>query len=111
VITTSEQVVPSTVAQHIIVKFLTNESVKPAEILLRLRAQFGDKMLSSTQMYERSKSFKEGRTEVENMRKLHILQGKFRPSFFWGGIISRRLIHPFSDRTTNHQRSLLFEAS
>jgi hypothetical protein len=26
------------VAQHIIIKFLTNENVKPAEILVRLRA-------------------------------------------------------------------------
>jgi len=41
VITMSEQIVlPSAVAQRIIVKFLTNENVKPAEILKRLRAQF-----------------------------------------------------------------------
>jgi hypothetical protein len=32
----SEQVVPSAVAQRIVVKFLTNENVKPAEILMRL---------------------------------------------------------------------------
>jgi len=31
--------------------------------------------------------------------------------FFGGGGISRRLTHLYSDRTTNHQRSLLFEAS
>jgi hypothetical protein len=37
-----EQVVPSAVAQCIIVKFLTNENVKPAEILIKLREQFGD---------------------------------------------------------------------
>jgi len=53
--------------QHIIVKFLTNKNVKPAEILMRLRAQFGDKMLSRTQVYDWSKSFKEGQTEVEKM--------------------------------------------
>jgi hypothetical protein len=47
----SEQVVPSAVAQRIVVKFLTNENVKPAEILMRLRAQFGDETLSRTQMY------------------------------------------------------------
>jgi hypothetical protein len=42
-------VVPSAVVQHIIVKFLMNENVKPAEILTRLRAQFGDETLSRTQ--------------------------------------------------------------
>jgi len=34
----SEQVVPSAVNQPIIFKFLTNENVKPAEILTRLTA-------------------------------------------------------------------------
>jgi hypothetical protein len=42
----SEQVVPAATAQLIIVKFLSNENVKPAEILMRLRAQFGDETLS-----------------------------------------------------------------
>jgi hypothetical protein len=46
----SEQVVPSAVALHIIVKFLTNGNVKPAEILDRLRAQFGDETLLRIQM-------------------------------------------------------------
>ena len=30
------------VAQHVIIKFLVCEGVKPAEILCRLRAQFGN---------------------------------------------------------------------
>jgi len=55
-------VLPSAVAQSIVVKFLTNENVKPAEILTRLRAQLGDETLSRTQVYDWSKSFKEGRT-------------------------------------------------
>jgi hypothetical protein len=41
----TEQVVPSPVELRIIVKFLTKENVKPAEILMRLRAQFGDNSL------------------------------------------------------------------
>jgi len=41
--------------------------VKPAEILMRLRAQFGDETLSRTQEYDWLESFKEGWTEVENM--------------------------------------------
>jgi len=46
----SEREVPTATAQRIIVKFLTNEGVKPSEILTRLRAQFGDMTLSSTQV-------------------------------------------------------------
>jgi hypothetical protein len=71
-ITMSEQVIPSAIAQRIIVKFLTNESVKLAEILRSLRAQLGDETLSRTQMCDWSKSFKEGR----NMRSLYLLQEK-----------------------------------
>jgi hypothetical protein len=67
VIMLSEQVVPSAVVQHIIVKFLTNENVKPAEVLTRFRAQFSDEMIPQIQVYDWSKSFKEGQTEVENM--------------------------------------------
>jgi len=50
VLITSEHVVPMAVAQSIIVQFLTNEKMKPAEILKKLRAQFGDQTLSRTQM-------------------------------------------------------------
>jgi hypothetical protein len=79
----SEQVVPSAVAQRIIVKFLTNENVKLAEILMTFRAQFGDETLSRTQVYDCSKSFKDGRTEVQNMRRLHLLYGGLWLAFFW----------------------------
>jgi hypothetical protein len=34
--------------------------MKPTEILMRLRARFGDETLSKTQVYHLSKSFKEG---------------------------------------------------
>jgi hypothetical protein len=44
-------VVPSAVAQCIIVKYLTNENLKPAEILRRLRADFGNEELSTMQLY------------------------------------------------------------
>jgi len=75
-------VAPSAVAQRIIVKFLTNEKVKSTEIQARLRARFVDETLSRAQVYDWSKSFKEGRTEVENMRRLHFLQGKLWPAYF-----------------------------
>jgi hypothetical protein len=80
--TISAQVVPLAVAQHFIVKFLTNENVKPADILKRLRAQLDDEMFSRNQVYDWSKSFKEGQREVENMERLHLLQGKLWSAFF-----------------------------
>jgi hypothetical protein len=47
----SEHVIPSAVAQHLILKFLTKENVKSADIVKMLRVQFGDETLSETQMY------------------------------------------------------------
>jgi hypothetical protein len=60
VITLSVEVVPLAIAQHILVKFLIIDNVKPAKILMRLRAQLGDERFSGTQVYDWSKSFKEG---------------------------------------------------
>jgi hypothetical protein len=51
VITESEQVVPSAVVQRIVVKFLADENVNPAEIMMRFGAQFGEETLSRTQVY------------------------------------------------------------
>jgi carbonic anhydrase len=75
----NEQAVPLVVAQHATVKFLINENVKLAVILIRLRAQFSDEMLSRTHVHDYSKSFKEGQTLG----------------------LSRHLIHHVSDRTIN----------
>jgi hypothetical protein len=63
----NEHVVPSALAQSLIIKFVTNENVKPAEILMIFRAQFGEGMLSRIQAYYWTKSFNVGDTEVENM--------------------------------------------
>jgi hypothetical protein len=81
VITLSDQVVVSAVVQHISVKFLTTENMKPAGILIGCRAQFGDKTLSRTQVCEWSKSFKGGQTEAKNMQRLHLLLGTLWPAF------------------------------
>jgi hypothetical protein len=48
----SQQVAPSAIAQRIIVKFLTNENVKPAQILMIHRTQFGDETLSMSHVYD-----------------------------------------------------------
>jgi hypothetical protein len=45
-------VVPSAVVQRIIAKVLINENVRPAEILMSLRAQFSIKTLSRIQVYD-----------------------------------------------------------
>jgi hypothetical protein len=46
--------------ERLVVKFITNENSKPSEIMTRLRAQFGYETLSSTPVYDWSKSLKEG---------------------------------------------------
>jgi hypothetical protein len=74
VITMREQVDPSVVAQCIIVKWVTNKNVKPAHILYRLRAHFGDETLSRTQVYDYSESLKEGQTQVENIPDATLLR-------------------------------------
>lgn len=63
----SEREVHPSVAQRIIIKFLTNEGVKPAEIRDRLRAQFGENALSWPRVKAWCAEFKKGREKVENM--------------------------------------------
>ena len=46
----SEREVPITIAQRVVIKFLTNENVGPNEIWLRLRAQYVESTLSKTQV-------------------------------------------------------------
>jgi hypothetical protein len=62
----SEREVPPAITKLIIVKFLANEGVKSSKILTRLRAQFGDMTLSSTQVYDWASKCKGGRQTVEN---------------------------------------------
>jgi len=51
---------------------------------MSFRAQCGDEMLSRIQVHGLSKSFTEGWTEVENMQRLHLLQGMLWPIVFCG---------------------------
>ena len=55
-----EKEVPITVAQRVVIKFLTNE------IWRRLRAQYGDSTLSKTQVKFWHKEFRGGREAVQN---------------------------------------------
>ena len=47
---------PTAIAQRVISKFLTNENVKPTEIMQRLHSQFRDVTLSKTQVFAWDKS-------------------------------------------------------
>lgn len=60
------QELQSSVTQWIIIKFLSNEGVKPPEILTRLRTQFGDSTQSQNRQYTWTREFKSGREHVEN---------------------------------------------
>jgi hypothetical protein len=51
-----EREVPITVAQRVVIKFLTNENLWPNEIWRTLRAQYRDSTLSKTQEKFRHKS-------------------------------------------------------
>jgi len=63
----SECKVHPSVAQRIIIKFLTCEGVKPSEILRTLQAQFPDNCLKKPlKVYEWHKQFQAGREAVEN---------------------------------------------
>ncbi|KAJ8944640.1 hypothetical protein NQ318_004730 [Aromia moschata] len=63
----SDSAVHSAVAQRIVIRFLTNEGVKPAEIWNRLRAQFEERTLSWARVKAWCAEFKKGRKQVENL--------------------------------------------
>jgi len=62
----SAREVPITIAQHVVIKFLTSENVGPNEIWRRLRAQYGESTLSKTQVKFCHKEFRRGRDAVQN---------------------------------------------
>jgi hypothetical protein len=66
IIMMSEREVPVSVAQRITIKFLSQEGVKPAEILRRLTEQFKEQILSRARVFAWHKQFVEGREHVEN---------------------------------------------
>ena len=52
--------------QCVVMKFLVNEGVKPADIYRRLQAQNSDEMLSRSKTFEWCKRFKDGCTSVSD---------------------------------------------
>jgi len=64
----SKREVPITIAQRVVMKFLTNENTGPNEIQRRLREQYGESTLSKTQVKFWHKEFHRGRDAVQNTR-------------------------------------------
>ena len=62
----SEREVPVTIAQRVVIKFLTNENIGPNEIWRRLRAKYGESTLSKTQVKFWHKEFRGGRDAFKN---------------------------------------------
>jgi hypothetical protein len=52
--------------QRVVMKFLVNEGVKPADIYSRLQAQYGDETLCRSKTFEWCKHFKDGRMSVSD---------------------------------------------
>jgi len=62
----SEREVPITIAQHVVIKFLTNKNIGPNEIWCRLHTQYGEPTLSKMQVKFWHKEFRGGRDAVQN---------------------------------------------
>jgi histone-lysine N-methyltransferase SETMAR len=76
------QAVTNSVAQRIIIKFLTKEGIIPSEIFTRLQAQFGDECLSQPRVFSWAKSFGKGRDRVENEPDSRRLRTSVNPENF-----------------------------
>ena len=70
----SEQKVPRSVEQHIVIKFLVGENVPSAVIHHRRQQQYGEECLSWTRVFEWCKCFREGRERMESEPHDHRLR-------------------------------------
>jgi hypothetical protein len=52
--------------QRVVMKFIVNEGVNPADIYRRLQAQYGDETLSRSKTSEWCKCFKDDRTPISD---------------------------------------------
>jgi hypothetical protein len=100
----SEQVVPSALVQRIIVKYLTNEKVKPIEIVMKLGAQFAMKGFQGPWCMTGLSHLKKAEQRLKTSEEYTFCRGSYDQSFLG---LSRRLLNRFSETTTtNHQRRL-----
>lgn len=61
-----QQELNNSIAQRIIIKFLTNEGVIPSQIYSKLKSHFRDECLFQSRVYDWCKSFKECQVRIEN---------------------------------------------
>jgi hypothetical protein len=87
---TSEQKVPRSVEQRIVIKFLVGENVPSAESYHRLQQQSGEECLSRTRVFEWCKCFREGRERFAEkdavMRTVRVWIRRQPQAFFEKGI-------------------------
>jgi hypothetical protein len=95
--TDNGRVVPSVVLQRIVVEFLTNDNVKPPEILKRLKAQFDDETSQGSRCMTGISYLKKAEQRLKTCGD-HTFHGENNGQCFVG--LSRGLIQRFSDRTT-----------
>ncbi|CAI9554917.1 unnamed protein product, partial [Staurois parvus] len=62
----SDNSVNACMEQRVVMTFLVNEGVKPANIYRRLQAWYNDEMLSHSKTCEWCKCFKDGRTSISD---------------------------------------------
>jgi len=74
----SEREVPISIAQRVVIKFLTNENVGPNEIWRRLHAQYRESTLSKTQVKFLHKEFRGGRDAMQT-QVINDAQGQASP--------------------------------
>ena len=94
----SEREVPITIAQHVVIKFLTNEKVGPIEIWRRLHTQYRESTLSKTQVKFWHKEF---RWRKRCRAKTRLSAGKVTVTVFWDfkGVLLVDFLH--TRRTVN----------
>jgi hypothetical protein len=72
---TASDLVNPGVEQYYIIKYPVKEKMKPAKILHRLKAQYGEETLSWTCVYDWNNRFSEGCKQVSNLPHAHTQSG------------------------------------
>jgi hypothetical protein len=108
VIMMSEQVAALAVAYSIMVKFITNENVKLAEILIRPKYSSVMKRSRGPRFMTGVSHEKKTEQKLKTCEDYTFCRERYGQRFL--GLL-RRLINRFSDRTTKHHCSLLYQAS
>ena len=69
--------------QHSVIRFLSNERVKPIEIHRRMKVQYSDTCLSLQQVYEWTRKFMNSTSSVTDSSTWSGTPGKVMLTLFW----------------------------